>query len=584
MLTLFDETKNPLFVMMCRLVDAMFDFSSGFATLRLDAPIGTLIGSTELSWLKTMLMADEFSFLLPTDVRARLLARLKDVEPLYRADAWRKLRFQRSGEVPRGILYGSTLRLIVAALSERKKLRAADKILIPCRLEYDPFDDRYAVIVWDEQSDRAEKIFVERLSDLRLLDDNIPADVEDRLQIGCLLYSNLQNKIVEPLDDIYALLQLTAGVEEFIQFGSVKALNDYYDAQDQSRLSDGLNRLRAAMENFSEQIKLCHYGQFERAIKNLHEAVHDFKPSDGNAQDLLMARLIDRIREMYAGTIKDRLVDDVELIRWCVKNDYVQQALTLYTERVPEYIGEHGWIKMSLEELKKLDERVANDKLHRNRWFYFLNEYPSSASDDKDRSLGLKPYAGAIKEKALNAIRKNNFNYDEWWVEVDARLKERDLTCLDESRLRAQLELLQKLRAEPSPLMTLDDPMLDPIRKLIDALTSELTEMPKPKLRFNRILNFISTGLKGEKLIEYFPNIAARPSAPFKVLLSQNVFSLRIDQEKFLSIMDKCLRLKKERNQTNHAREDSGDFITARELKAFINVGLDELSEVINQR
>ncbi|MBQ9479458.1 MAG: WYL domain-containing protein [Selenomonadaceae bacterium] len=221
MLTLFDETKNPLFIMMCRLVDeinggarlnrkqimaritsmptfqyneapeidrereivdAMFDFSSGFATLRLDAPLGTLIGSTELSWLKTMLMADEFSFLLPPDVRARLLARLKDVEPLYRADAWRKLRFQRSGEVPRGILYGSTLRLIVAALSERKKLRAADKILIPCRLEYDPFDDRYAAIVWDEQSDRAEKIFVERLIDLRLLDDNIPADVEERLQ------------------------------------------------------------------------------------------------------------------------------------------------------------------------------------------------------------------------------------------------------------------------------------------------------------------------------------------------------------------------------------------------------------------
>ena len=131
---------------------------------------------------------------------------------------------------------------------------------------------------------------------------------------------------------------------------------------------------------------------------------------------------------------------------------------------------------------------------------------------------------------------------------------------------------------------TLDDPMLDPIRKIINVLTAELTEMPKPKLRFNRILNFISTGLKGEKLIEYFPNIAARPSAPFKVMLSQNVFALRIDQEKFLSIMDKYLRLKKERNQSNHAREDSGDFMTAIALKDFINVGLDELSEVSNQQ
>lgn len=219
MQTLFDETKNPLFRLMCRLVneihagakltrkdilkritsmhefnyleapeikrenelvDALFEFDAeGFAQLHLNAPIDNPLGNSELSWLKTMLSTEELKFLLPSDIRARLLARLKDVEPLYEPSIWKKWRLRRS-TTPRGILCGSTLRLIVEALSNRKKLQAQEKIFIPCRLQYDPFDDQYWLINWNET--RAEKIAVERLTELHLLNDDIPADVEDKLQ------------------------------------------------------------------------------------------------------------------------------------------------------------------------------------------------------------------------------------------------------------------------------------------------------------------------------------------------------------------------------------------------------------------
>ena len=89
---------------------------------------------------------------------------------------------RRSEENPRGILFGSTLRTLVEALSNRKKFQSGERILIPCRLEYDLFNDRYALISWNEEETRAEKIPVEHLTDLRLLDENIPADIEERLQ------------------------------------------------------------------------------------------------------------------------------------------------------------------------------------------------------------------------------------------------------------------------------------------------------------------------------------------------------------------------------------------------------------------
>lgn len=134
MLTLFDETKNPLFRLMCRLVDeveggarltrnemlrrvrsmpqfryreapeidrereiidAVFRFSTdGLAHNHVDAPIGSLLGLTELAWLKTMLEDESAAFLLPEELRAKLLERLRGIEPLHRASDWR--RFERS--------------------------------------------------------------------------------------------------------------------------------------------------------------------------------------------------------------------------------------------------------------------------------------------------------------------------------------------------------------------------------------------------------------------------------------------------------------------------------------------------------
>ena len=142
-----------------------------------------------------------------------------------------------------------------------------------------------------------------------------------------LIYSNFQTRFVEEVNSIYDPFQLITGVEEFVQFGSIKALKTYYADK---TLSPALKRLVEAIENFAEEIKLCHYGQLKTALENLHDAVHDFKPNPADLQDTLMARLIDRIRRDYHSLIETRERNDLRVIRWY---GYLQQAL--YTERVP---------------------------------------------------------------------------------------------------------------------------------------------------------------------------------------------------------------------------------------------------------
>ena len=221
------------------------------------------------------------------------------------------------------------------------------------------------------------------------------------LKIGKVLYSNYNNETekgtVEEIQNVYDLFQLIAGVEEFVNFGSVKALTGEKGYYRGKTLSAPLQKLLDAMENFAAAIKLCHYGQFSAAIKNLHAAVHDFdKQKSDDAEYVLMSRLIGRIRDRYKDLIAFNEKDDLRVIRWCLEHDYIQQALTLCTERIPEYLGEKKVITQTEAEAAKLTELVENDR--RNRYYYLLNVLTSN-KDHTDKAF--KKFCDAVKSETI---------------------------------------------------------------------------------------------------------------------------------------------------------------------------------------
>ena len=220
MTSLFDATQNPLFRLICTLVneihsgarlsrrdiyrrivslpkfhyneapetsrekeiiDAVFQFPppENFAKLRLEAPVPPLISDTELAWLKTMLLDADAAFLLPAELRTKLLERLAEIPPLYDLNAWKKLRFVNSEKLP---LNQRTLALIVEALRQRRKILLQDAAIIPCALEYDFSSGEFFLIVWNEALRAAEKFPASALDAARLAEESIPPDLSDRLR------------------------------------------------------------------------------------------------------------------------------------------------------------------------------------------------------------------------------------------------------------------------------------------------------------------------------------------------------------------------------------------------------------------
>lgn len=169
--------------------------------------------------------------------------------------------------------------------------------------------------------------------------------------------------------DVYNLFDMIAGFEEFKLFGSAKKLNEYFDDEDISPFKDetidsSTHQLLTAMDEFSEAINISSRGAFEKSIANLDESLslvkasarHECRSKSFNQE--LVELLQQPIEESYAELLEHHhndTSDELAYIDWCLDHDYLQQALTLFCEYVPEYVVD--------KEIIEVDEDVlANDK------------------------------------------------------------------------------------------------------------------------------------------------------------------------------------------------------------------------------
>lgn len=255
-----------------------------------------------------------------------------------------------------------------------------------------------------------------------------------KLKMGMVLYSNWEAgrsvNFVEDSGDVYRFFDLVAGATEFARYGSVEKLTEYYgmaDGDDRAfnekyGISRELFELIKAMGYFARSIKLCRYGEFEDACRALSDRISAFEkngPEYVDANDKIFATLLPTIKESYKKILGPH--DDLDIITWCVKQGYLQQAMTLYTERVPEFIFDNGFYKLNGKIKKKIKEKIKDDVISESVYVLCrldtrLKTAPSLKKILKDTGEAIKSLVtssdeleqSTIKEK-LNELYESKF-------------------------------------------------------------------------------------------------------------------------------------------------------------------------------
>lgn len=222
------------------------------------------------------------------------------------------------------------------------------------------------------------------------------------IEIEDIFYTGWSQKkcTVHKIKDTYDLLDLISGFEEFLMFGSAKKLNGHYKLNGEYKRNNqctqnqkSIDELIKAMDRFSDVVNISRRGEFKTELSFLSQRLANISFDDDSTSEDFNYQLIKFLREPIEREYKslveyqaETAKDDLSYVEWCLKHDYVQQALTLFKECVPSFLVDKGLIVI---DEKRLSAYLKDESLKENKAILeeAFNKWKSTDSELKDNAL-----------------------------------------------------------------------------------------------------------------------------------------------------------------------------------------------------
>lgn len=138
----------------------------------------------------------------------------------------------------------------------------------------------------------------------------------------------------------YRVYDLYSGIDEFVNYGRSNKIEFYF--KDTPLNKEEKNVLRS-IDLMSNAFTLCRPIEMLNAIQNLNKAIKQYKPLDNHSDifNLLVNRINSEYNHIFLCIQKKSIYHfEVlkELIKYCIKHNLLQQALTLYSELIPNIL------------------------------------------------------------------------------------------------------------------------------------------------------------------------------------------------------------------------------------------------------
>lgn len=168
---------------------------------------------------------------------------------------------------------------------------------------------------------------------------------------------------VDDLTQVINTQNFINGIHEFIQFGSAQELKKYFEnalkfcleTTYEPQYREIIQAIVDSVEGFAEAITISNQKEFQAAVEQIKKAwgalddveIEDI-PDPKEGEEIELGRYIEnrnlRLLKVFSPKIK-REYDLVwhpktrlDYIKWCLEHNFIQQALTLYVEMVPDIL------------------------------------------------------------------------------------------------------------------------------------------------------------------------------------------------------------------------------------------------------
>ncbi len=414
----------------------------------------------------------------------------------------------------------------------------------------------------------------------------------NNVKLGKIVYSNFVSgrdvNYVEEANGIYNLFDIIAGAEEFANFGSVKALEKYFENK---KKTQSLQKLLDAMRNFSDEIRMTHAGKFSAVAENLRKAFYEFEPA-GDSNSRLMLLMKQRMEEEYREILKPE-VTALDHISWCLHHDYVQQALTLFNEKIPEVLFDWKILELTEEgekQVRDYEEEKEKGEIEKvGICYYTVNRYDAYKSEiNSEFSKCKRGFCKDIKNFAKELCLKE-ISVEAAMEKIDKSLEVHGFDWENIDGLKDAFRCLERWGNAPQLLKDLDD-RDDFLQRMIEVLKNKdmyqaFLNDKYGKARLQRLASLFKDKGIEEKEYRALFQLSLLPSTHFdnlKFAEKHGVLKMNLsgeDRKRLKKILQNGQILREQRNKCNHGRNDE-DVMSADALKSLMVQSIDMLRQM----
>ncbi|MCD8094865.1 MAG: TM1812 family CRISPR-associated protein [Ruminococcus sp.] len=202
-------------------------------------------------------------------------------------------------------------------------------------------------------------------------------------------YTSLDTKNFFSCENAYRQMDILDAVNEFVTTGKSKQLSEYFDGYE----DENVNELLSFMRKFSYSIQLCSVGDLDKILNNMSKSLDALEKSEiARAENVFLLKLmIPLIKSKFFSDESGKpKIDYTQIIQWCLDNGYIQQALTIYVEKIPEYFFTKNILSVDTdsEYYKEIEKESKNSPTKSNAYAtLFYEKILANALTDSEREI-----------------------------------------------------------------------------------------------------------------------------------------------------------------------------------------------------
>lgn len=217
------------------------------------------------------------------------------------------------------------------------------------------------------------------------------------------LYANIQNgAYIEDTFEFTRMSMLAEAFNEFMTTGKADQLKDAFEINIGQK--EPYESLLGAMVDFSDCIRLGNIAALDEIIPRLTKSIQPcLEDSDmDDVAKVIVRQFLPIIKEKLIGDEKNE-IDYVRIIEWCLDNMLIQQAVTLFVEKIPVYLFDKKVISCNIvkakEEYKQSKNPLAASDWETYAFFTDLLQLNNSDVTELKELLSDKKRSNEVSDK-----------------------------------------------------------------------------------------------------------------------------------------------------------------------------------------